>query len=65
MSAGKYTRSQLCRFCEFPVADTGIRLSTVDRDKLSKWCLQMFQVNVGHEDLEHQWSCQFCLWDAK
>ncbi|XP_059481577.1 zinc finger protein 197-like [Neocloeon triangulifer] len=56
---------ELCRLCERPAADGGLRATELDLEKLTKWCL----VNLGTtltggvkgDDL----FCCFCVWDAK
>jgi len=47
------------------VADGGVRLSQLDRDKLSEWWLQKLDTKFADEELENKWFCQFCVWDAR
>jgi len=61
----RFVRPLLCRLCECPVAEGGVRVSQVDRDKLSEWWLLHLDTQLDDEDLENVWICQFCEWDAR
>jgi len=47
------------------VADGGVPLSRLDRDKLSEWWLLHLDTKFDHEKEENKWICQFCVWDAR
>jgi hypothetical protein len=65
MAAAEYSRPQNCHFCDFPAAEGRVRLSEVDRDKLSKW----FTLKLGAEPDETEYEeavfCVFCVLDAR
>jgi len=61
----RYERPKLCRLCRCPVADGGVPLSQLDRDKLSEWWLLRLDTEFDDEDEENEWICQFCVWDAR
>jgi len=47
------------------VADGGVRVSQVDREKLSEWWLQHLDTEFDDEDAENESICQFCVWNAR
>lgn len=59
----RWTPPVLCRICEFPVADSGVR---VDAEKLTKWwrCTldAKFEITTGAEAED---ICQVCVWEAR
>jgi len=67
MRLALFRRPLLCRLCECPAADGGVRVSQLDRDKLSEW----LEEKTGHRfDLDGQEErnsiiCRFCIWDAR
>jgi len=61
----RYERPKLCRLCRCPVADGGVPLSQLDRDKLSEWWLLRLDTEFDDEDAENEWICQFCVCDAR
>jgi len=60
-----FVRSHLCRLCECPVADGGVRVSEVDRDKLSEWWVYHLDTQLDDVNLENKWICQFCKWSVR
>jgi len=61
----RWVRPLLCRLCEFPVVDGGVRVSRLDRPKLSEWWLKHLDTEFEDEDAKNVWICQFCCWDAR
>jgi hypothetical protein len=65
-----WTRPVLCRICECPVSDGGVRVDQLDAAKLSKWWLCKigtdFQPAEAAEESEiEEIICNFCIWDAR
>jgi hypothetical protein len=60
-----YKRPLLCRFCSYPVTDDGARVTELDQDKLSKWCLKMMDTELAKEGLGEAVFCCYCVTDAK
>jgi hypothetical protein len=60
----------LCRICEFPAADSGVRLDELDSEKLSEWWRRKldvdadFEIDSGAEAARNN-ICQFCIWMAR
>jgi hypothetical protein len=65
MAAAVYARPKICRLCGFPAADGSVRVSELDRDKLSEWCLQMMGTDLDEKGLETAVFCAVCVMDAR
>jgi len=63
----KSQRPELCFLCRGPVVDAGVRIGTLDKEKLSNWCLEYLQTEFDYERLKMRTKiiCQFCVWDAR
>jgi hypothetical protein len=59
----KFLRPELCFLCRGPVVDAGVRIGTLDEEKLSNWCLEYLQTEFDYERTKI--ICQFCVWDAR
>lgn len=60
----------LCRICEFPAADKGVRLDALDSEKLSEWWRLKLDVDADFEsgssaEEARNYICQFCIWMAR
>jgi hypothetical protein len=56
----------LCRLCECPVSDGGVRVDQLDAAKLSKWWLCKIGTDFQPEESEiGEIICNFCIWDAR
>jgi hypothetical protein len=61
-----WTRPVLCRICECPVSDCGVRVDQLDVDKLSKWWICKIGTDFLPEESEiEEIICNFCIWDAR
>jgi hypothetical protein len=61
-----WTRPVLCRICECPVSDGGVRVDQLDVAKLSKWWLCKIGTDFLSEESEiEEIICNFCMWDAR
>jgi hypothetical protein len=61
-----WTRPVLCRLCECPASDGGVRVDQLDAAKLSKWWLCKIGTEFQPEESEiEEIICNFCIWDAR
>jgi len=61
-----WTRPVLCRLCECPVSDGGVRVDQLDAAKLSEWWLRKIGTDFLPEESEvKEIICNFCIWDAR
>jgi hypothetical protein len=61
-----WTRPVLCRICECPASDGGVRVDQLDAAKLSKWWLFKIGTDFLPEESEiEEIICNFCIWDAR
>jgi hypothetical protein len=61
-----WTRPVLCRLCECPALDGGVRVDQLDAAKLSKWWLRKIGTDFIPEESEiDELICNFCIWDAR
>jgi hypothetical protein len=61
-----WTRPVLCRLCECPVLDRGVRVGQLDAAKLSEWWRSVIGTDFDAEVSENtEIICQFCIWDAR
>jgi len=61
-----WTRPVLCRICECPVSDGGVRVDQLDAAKLSEWWLCKIGTDFIPEESEiEEIICNFCIWDAR
>jgi hypothetical protein len=61
-----WTRPVLCRLCECPVSDGGVRVDQLDAAKLSEWWLRKIGTDFLPEESEiDEIICNFCIWDAR
>jgi hypothetical protein len=61
-----WTRPVLCRICECPVSDGGVRVDQLDAAKLSEWWLCKIGTDFIPEESEiEEIICNFCVWDAR
>jgi hypothetical protein len=61
-----WTRPLLCRLCECPASDGGVRLDQLDAAKLSEWFRRVIGEELEVETLENEdIICQFCVCDAR
>jgi hypothetical protein len=58
-----------CRICEFPAADSGVRVDTLDAEKLAQWWRRKldveFKITTDTEEAPDEVVCQFCVWEAR
>jgi hypothetical protein len=60
------TRPVLCRICECPASDGGVRVDHLDAAKLFKWWLCKIGTDFLPEESEiEEIICNFCIWDAR
>jgi hypothetical protein len=38
LGAMMFSSQHLCRICEFPAAESGVRVDAFDAEKLTEWC---------------------------
>jgi hypothetical protein len=61
-----WTRPVLCRICECPASDGGVRVDQLDAAKLSEWWLCKIGTDFLPEESEiEEIICNFCIWDAR
>lgn len=60
-----WTRPVLCRLCECPVDDDGVRVDQLDVEKLSEWWFCKLNAEFDLETSKDELICQFCLWSAR
>jgi hypothetical protein len=58
-------RPKICRLCDFPASDGSVRVSELDRDMLSGWCMKMMGTDLDDEGLDKAIFCSFCVMDAR
>jgi hypothetical protein len=60
---------RLCRICEFPAAESGVRLDALDAEKLAEWWKQKLgaelEITTYTEEANTVIICQFCIWEAR
>jgi len=60
------TRPVLCRICECPASDGGVRVDELDAAKLSEWWLCKIGTDFQSEESGiKEIICNFCIWDAR
>jgi hypothetical protein len=60
-----WTMPVLCRLCECPVAEGGVRVDQLDAEKLSEWWRRKLDTEAKAENFEDELICQFCMWSAR
>jgi hypothetical protein len=61
-----WTRPVLCRLCECPASDGGVRVDQLDAAKLSEWWFRKIGTDFIPEESEmEEIICNFCIWDAR
>jgi len=67
MRKPRFRRPLLCRLCECPAADGGVRFDRLDRHALSEWLSDKtgHRFDLEDEDEAESRLCQFCVWDAR
>jgi hypothetical protein len=61
-----WTRQVLCRICECPASDGGVRVDQLDAAKLSEWRHCKISTDFQPEESEiKEIICNFCIWDAR
>jgi hypothetical protein len=65
MAASRYKRPLICQFCSFPAADKSVRLSKLDRVKLSEWFVSKLGAEPDEKEYNESVFCAFCVMDAK
>jgi len=61
-----WTRPVLCRICECPASEGGVRVDQLDAAKLSEWWLCKIGTDFLPEESEiEEIICNFCIWDAR